>query len=135
VTTAQISQVEIATPTLDPPFGDILASTSAGAGKFTLSGAVTLESPTASHGSVRLRGSLAPKVLGEMAKLRIYANPAKGTSAVAHTLVAVRSLSAGAHRYDVHVHLKQGERWVVHVTYANPGLLSADSSRDRTLVV
>lgn len=135
VTTPQISQIEVTFPAPNPPFGDILMPTSAAVGKFALASAVTLERPTSHGGSVELQGTLDPKVAGNKASLKIYANPATGKTPRAHTLVATRSLSPGAKRYDVHVHLATGKKWAVRVAYVNPGVVTSGESNTRTLVV
>lgn len=135
VTTPQISQIEVTFPAPNPPFGDILVPTSAAAGRFALTSSVSLDHVTAHNGSVELKGRLDPTVTGDKATLKVYADPATGTTPRAHSLIATRSLAPGARKYDVHVHLTRGKKWAVRVAYVNPGVVTGGESNTRKLVV
>jgi tungstate transport system substrate-binding protein len=125
VSSPQISQIEIPSPTLTPPFGDILQPTSAKVGASTVTGAPAITSTTAHKGVVTIKGTLAPAVSGSGATLRVYAGH---SSAATQHFVSSAALSNGATKFTVKVKLHRGFHWKVRVKYVNPGRIVAGSS-------
>jgi tungstate transport system substrate-binding protein len=134
VATPEISQIEIPTPTLNPPFGDLLQPTATVVGKTDLKGAVTLKRLRQHNGTVTVAGSLAPVVRGKAAYLAVYAAPSKKLSR-GLKLITKRRLKGGARSFRVGVALRAGVTWTVQVKYADPGVIVAKRSRRRTVTV
>jgi tungstate transport system substrate-binding protein len=129
----QINQVEIPTPTLTPEFGDILQPTSTRLGSSKVVGTATIAALTAKKGIVKVRGRVSPAVVGAAAHLNLYAVPASRPVSAAPKLVARQPLASGDTTYSVKVALKRGERWRITVRYVNPGQISPGTSAAKTV--
>jgi tungstate transport system substrate-binding protein len=132
VSSAPISQIEIPSPALTPPFGDLLQPTSKRIGKVTVTGVPKFVAISQSKGVVTLKGTLSPAVHGSNATVRVYAGHA---SAASQHFISSKALADGATKFTVKVKLHKGFTWKVRVKYVNTGEITAGSTAARSVHV
>jgi tungstate transport system substrate-binding protein len=133
VASPQISQIE--NSTLRPTFGDLLHPTSRALGTSTQDGAVTLQRPTLSGGTVLLHGSVAPRTVGHTAAISVFARPVGTGHARKFRRVKKVTLAPSTRSFHLPVSLAAGHKWAIRVRYSNPGVIASATSKRRTLVV
>jgi hypothetical protein len=132
VSSPPISQIEVPSPTLTPPFGDLLQPTSKSIGSSKVTGAPRITTIRAVKGVVTIKGTLSPKVSGSAASLRVYAG--KGATG-ASSFVSAQTLRNGATSFTAKVTLKRGFTWRVSVKYVNTGQIVTGTSPARSVRV
>jgi tungstate transport system substrate-binding protein len=130
VSSAAIAQVENAT--LTPLFGDLLEPTSKAVGSVTVKAAAAIKTLTATtKGVVTVKGTLAPKVVGSGATVRVLV----ARSGHAFHRKLVEPLKTGASTFTAKVTLKTGATWRIEVQYVNSGSVSAGTSAPKSVHV
>ncbi|HEX3825251.1 MAG TPA: substrate-binding domain-containing protein [Mycobacteriales bacterium] len=127
VSSPAITKIEIPTPTLTPPFGDDLQPTATSIGASRVTGTATIATAKAKKGVVRIKGKLAPAVVGSHATLRVYAKHASA-STKGPKYVKSFKLAAGATSYSIQLKLARKHTWVLSVHYVNTGQITTGVS-------
>jgi hypothetical protein len=134
VTTNQISKIEIPTPTLDPPFGDVLAPASTPeSGPVSVLGRVAVANLTAGKGKVSGKVTLQPTVRLHQAQLQLWAARVQ-TPARPLRFIAQLPISQGASTKSFTFFLGKGT-WRLQLRYTNPNVITAGTTGVHTRTV
>lgn len=121
---------------LNPVFGDLLAPVSKPLRTVTVVGApkitkITKITKKGKHGKkikyVRVRGTLAPGVVGTHGHLSLYGAVSGTTKTKGYRLKSSKALKDGATKFDVTFRLSS-KKWTLKVAYVNSGVVKAGYS-------
>lgn len=132
VTTGQIAKIEIPSPTLSPPFGDLLSPASSTPTRVTVYSAITRLRVSSIGNRALVLGTDAPGFGHVKAKVTVGARKAgsKGRyRTVAHTAVGPAS-----NNFALDVRLLPG-KWQLRIVYSDPKAVKASKPRTVTVTV
>ena len=132
VSTGQIQQTEIGSPTLTPAFGDILSPAASNATTMNVQSAATLSSAKPSAGGFTVVGKLTPGAPDPNGRVTVLARPQGSKNGFSD--VGGGSLTTGQSTFGFSGGVRPG-KWQVEVSYSDPGRLLLSTSTSLNVTV